>query len=169
VSLKVEVGTLLRAGDDEGLARLVAGNPRAVRHLLPRLWDEDDHVRRAAAGGLGEAAARHPDLALEVVRRLMWALNDESGTHAGRALIGLGAMGRRAPDLLAPFTSALAAMAGDQGLREELLRALGVIAAASPATVAPYLADLERAVDLSQPGERTALDALRAALTRSDS
>ena len=71
---------MLRQGDVEELERGVGENPAAVRFLQGRLWDADPEIRRLAAIALGSAAAAHPDLGREVLRRALWSLNDESNT-----------------------------------------------------------------------------------------
>jgi hypothetical protein len=164
VRLKDELRALLQSGDEVRLAAMVADDPRSVRHVVTRLWDGDNEVRDRAARALGEAAVHHPGLIREVVWRLMWALNDESATRGGPGLVGLGEIGRRAPEILAPYVPALAAMAGDEGLRAELLQALGALAASAPELVAPHVGTLERAIGEPGPDARAALASLRNAL-----
>ena len=168
MGLKDEIRALLQAGADARLAELVAGNPRAVRHVMARLWDGDTVVCVHAARALGEAALSHPGLVREVTRRLMWALNDESATRGGPGLIGLGEIGRRAPDLIRPYVPALVACARDRGLQAELMHALGALGATAPDLVVPHLAALERVMATSGAPERAALAALRAALDGSN-
>ena len=161
MGLKDEVGRLLRSGDEAALARTVAGDRRAVRLLTARLWDTDGDVRARAARGLGEAAVHHGVLIREIVRRLMWALNDESGTNGAPVLAALGEIGRHAPRILAPYVSALAALSADEGLRVDVVTALTAVAASAPGVVAPHWPALSGAVDCSRPAERAAQEALR--------
>jgi hypothetical protein len=161
VGLKEEVGDLLRSGDEVALARRMAGDPRMIRPLVARLWDGDDAVRARAARALGEAAVHHGALMRETVRRLVWALNDESATNGGPGLAALGEIGRRAPGMVGPYVRALAALVADQGLRVGVVRALTAVAASAPGLIAPEWPVLAGAVDLSRPEERAALDALR--------
>ena len=161
MGLTQEVGDLLRSGDDMALARRLAGDRRMVRPLVARLWDEDGAVRARAARALGEAAVHHGDLIRETVRRLVWALNDESGTNGGPGLAALAEIGRRAPEMVGPYVRTLAALVADQGLRVGVVRALTAVAASAPGLVAPEWPVLAGAVDMSSPVERAALDALR--------
>jgi hypothetical protein len=164
VGLKEDVRALLESGEDRLLAAAIAGDPRVARLLVPRLWDNDVRVSERAAAGLGECAVLWPEVAREIVRRLLWALNDESATNGQPALAGLGEIGRRAPLVMAPYVSALAAFADDDGLREDLLKAFAAIAEQAPHLVVPHLEALERAADRSRQGERAALEALLQAL-----
>jgi hypothetical protein len=161
--LKQEIMELLRHGRERELAEKVAADRRAVRPVLARLWDPDAQIRGGAARALGQAAAEHPDLGQEVVRRLLWALNDESATNGVYGVPALGEIGRRAPELLAPHISALASMAWDSGLRLELLAALTALAEAAPQHVAPHLATIERHLDTASADEGAAFRRLAAA------
>jgi hypothetical protein len=160
-----EVKEMLQQGQDVALAELAAANPRSLRPLLGRLWDPDRTIRTRAARAIGIAAAAHPERGLEVVRRLMWALNDESATNGVYGVPALGQIGRSAPEMLADFVPALVAMVDDAGLRLELLRALCAIAESAPRRVAVHLDRLARSVDDTQPEEREAFSRL-VALTK---
>lgn len=151
---------LLRAGRHEELQRLVVADCRTVRPLLGRLWDGDPEIRRTAAWALGELAASHPDLGTEVVRRLMWALNDESGTNGVYGLAALGEIGRRVPEVLLPFLDALSAMAWDDGLRLALIRAFSAAALGAPAAVREQLICLGPYVNRDDDEEVAALQEL---------
>jgi len=158
---------LLKRGAEHEVAELVAADRRAVRPLLSRLWDPDANIRRRAARALAEAASLHPDLGVEIVRRMLWALNDESGTNGLATLAAFGAIGRRSPTLLAPFLPMLVAMAEDSGLRGELLAALTDIAEVQPELVEPHLVGLERRLLGAPEPEQAAFAELRAVVRRS--
>jgi hypothetical protein len=130
--LKEEVMELLRQGDSDGLEQMVAETPAAVRFLQGRLWDADPEIRCRAAIALGAAAAAHPDLGRELLRRALWALNDESATNGGPMLPAIGEIGRRAPDLVTPFVGPMTSYLWDDGLRPGILGALRRIAETAP-------------------------------------
>jgi len=144
---------LLESGDVADLERLVRQDRRALRHLVGRLWDADEQVRRRAAGALGVAAEAHPDLALEVARRLVWALNDESTTNGVHGLVALGEMGHRNPTLLAPLIGPIASRVWDAGLRPAIVRAMCRIAERAPDLVWPQRELLERWRDAASSAE----------------
>jgi hypothetical protein len=160
MSLNKEVRELLQQGREDAVAELATANPRALRPLVGRLWDPDREIRLRAARAVGHAATAHPDLGVEVIRRLMWALNDESGTHGVHGIPALGEIGRRAPEMLAPYIPALVSMAMDSGLRLEVLRALTAIAEPAPQLVADHLDRLATWIDDSRPDDRQAFRGL---------
>jgi hypothetical protein len=155
-----KVMQLLRQGREDALAELAVSDRRALRPLMGRLWDPDPEIRGRAADAMGRAAGRHADLGLEMVRRLMWALNDESATNGVYGIAAIGEIGRRAPETIAPFVGPLASLAWDAGIRPEILAALGRIAEAEPGLVAGHLAGLQAFVDESREEERGAFHRL---------
>ncbi|MEX1308967.1 MAG: DVU0298 family protein [Candidatus Sulfomarinibacteraceae bacterium] len=144
---------LLRAGDEQALGALVAAEPRATRHLLGRLWDPDEAVRLRAARGIGVAAAAHPEHGIDLTRRLMWALNDESATNGLFGIAAIAEIGSCNPELIAPFVAPLASLAWDDGLRLEILRALARISETAPELVRPVVAEVGDHVDEEDPAE----------------
>jgi hypothetical protein len=168
MGLSKEVRELLQQGREEALAELAGANPRALRPLIGRLWDPDSEIRRRAARVVGRAAAAEADSGTEIIRRLMWALNDESATNGVHAIPALGEIGRRAPELLAPYVPALVSMSWDGGIRLALLEALAAVAEADPRLTAEHLAQLETEIDRSRPEERAAFRRLVAATRKGD-
>jgi hypothetical protein len=160
--LKEMVMEMLRQGDRQGLEQLVAGDPRVVRHLQGRLWDPDPGIRFHAAEALGLAAAAHPELGTELLRRALWALNDESATNGADMLPAIGEIGFCRPDLVAAFVGPMTSYLWDDGLRGGILRALCRIAEAAPELVVEVRDRLEMIGELNDPGEQACLDSLLA-------
>jgi hypothetical protein len=160
--LKEEVMELLRQGYSEGLERMVVETPAAVRFLQGRLWDLDPEIRSRAAIALGAAADAHPDLGRELLRRALWAINDESATNGGPMLPMVGEIGRRSPDLVAPFVGPMTAYLWDEGLRPEILDALRRIAETAPELIEDVRDRLLAIEDTNDSGERTLIDGLLA-------
>ena len=76
------------------LAQVLQWPPRwAISPLIACLFHGDERVRWHAVSALGavtELAETHPEAARTVVRRLMWSLNDESGSIGWGAPEALG-------------------------------------------------------------------------------
>ena len=153
---------LLRQGDSEGLERMVVDTPAAIRFLKGRLWDADRKIRSEAATALGAAAAAHPDLGRELLRQALWALNDESATNGAPMLPAIGEIGRRAPDLAAPFVGPMTAYLWDDGLRRGILEALCCMNETAPGLVEGVRDRLLAISDTDDPGERACLESLLA-------
>jgi HEAT repeat protein len=160
MGLKGRVMELLRVGDEQELGALVSQEPQATRFLLGRLWDPDDKLRRRAARGLGSAAAFHPEIGIDIVRRLMWALNDESATNGLYGIPAVAEIGFHDPKLVAPFIAPLASLSWDDGLRREIIRALTRIAEAAPEAVRPACTLIAEHVDFEDPNERQEFERL---------
>ncbi len=120
--LKEIVMEMLQRSDRQGLEELVVEQPRAIRYLQGRLWDSEERVRRNAAEALGAAAAARPELGREILRRALWALNDESAMNGAYMLPVIGEIGFRDPDLVAPFVGPMTSYLWDDGLRPGMCR-----------------------------------------------
>jgi hypothetical protein len=113
----------------EDLASIAAEDPRALRHLLALAYREEPEIRAAAAGAIGAASHDHPRLVQEIARRLVWAMNDESGTHAASAPEVLRAIAEQTPELLVPLAPDLLRLAGDPVLHDPLVEVVRLLAA----------------------------------------
>jgi hypothetical protein len=160
--LKEAVVELLERGDSDGLERMVAAEPRAVQPLQGRLWDLDPDVRRLAARALGAAAAAHPALGKELLRRAMWALNDEAATNGAPMLPMIGEIGFRAPELVAPFVAPMASYLWDENLQAGILEALARISEVAPELVVEVREQLLMIERTGDSGEQASLDRLLA-------
>jgi len=160
MGLKGRVMEYLRVGDEQALGALAAQEPRVSRFLLGRLWDPDEAVRRRAARALGVAAASYPEIGIDLTRRLMWALNDESATNGLYGIPAVAEIGFNNPKLVAPFIAPLASLSWDDGLRREIISALTRIAEAAPEAVRPVCTTVAEYVDFEDRNERRAFERL---------
>ena len=158
MGLKGRVMELLRAGDEQTLGAVAAQEPRAARFLLGRLWDPNEALRQRAARALGVAAATHSEIGIDLLRRLMWALNDESATNGLYGITAVAEIGFNDPELVAPFIAPLASLSWDDGLRREIISALTRIAEAAPEAVRPMCEHIAEYVDFEDPFERRAFE-----------
>jgi hypothetical protein len=153
MSHRKEIRKLLRQGNEEAVVELAVTHRRALRPLMGRLWDPEEEIRLRAARAIGHASEEHPDLGLEIIRQLVWALNDEAATNGVYGIPAIAEIGRRRPDVVAPFVGPLVSMSWDAGLRPELIRALTAIAESAPDLVRSHLDRLEYWVDEARPDE----------------
>jgi len=135
VSLRVQVRDLVARGETEKLGALVADEPRAIRHLVGLTYQDDEKTRAVACRAIGRASRHHPDLVQQVVRRLIWAMNDESGTNSLTAPEVVKAVAEESPELLLPLVPDLTRLAADEGLHERLAEVLRMLAEKFPGSV----------------------------------
>lgn len=151
---------LLRAGDERALNDVAVNEPQAVRFLLGRLWDPDEAIQRRAARTIGVAAASHPEIGVDLLRRFMWGINDESATNGVCGIPAIGEIGFQSPEIAAPFVAPLASVAWDDGLRLEIIRALSRIAEAAPELVKPTCGMVLEHARYEDPEEARAIQRL---------
>ncbi|HUU03423.1 MAG TPA: hypothetical protein VM425_18455 [Myxococcota bacterium] len=138
--LKETVQQAVVDGRLDDLDDIVAGNVRAVRFLLGMTYRTDATIRSTAARAIARASRYHKKAVAELVRRLVWAMNDESGANALTAPAVVRAIAEEQPDLLLPMVPDLTRLAGDEGLRKDLSAALKIVARACPGEVGNRLA-----------------------------
>jgi len=163
--MRERVVELLVQGRPDAAAALAAASRGGVRALTARLWDLDQEVRQSAAEAIGHLADLAPAKLLEVLRRFVWALNDESGTNGAATLTAMAAVARHRPAALAPFLGALVALLDDDGLRPGIVTVLDTVARTAPELLAVFRADL---IGWGDALEDNRLAALAARLQRGD-
>ncbi len=157
MGLRDVVNGLLRSGDRPGLREVVVREPRAIRHLMGRLWDTDAEVRFHAAEAIGDLAAAHPDIGRDVLRRMMWSLTDEAATNGVFVVPVLAAVAARDGALAAPFVAPVASLLWDRGLRPAIVDALERIRTEAP-QLTEHVRDVVLAhLDPADPAERACL------------
>ena len=141
MSLRARIVELVEQDRRDELAEIVADEPRAVRHLVSFTYRPETAVRATACYGMGVAARHHPEFTQQVLRRLVWAMNDESGTNALTAPEVVKAVADVRPELLVPLVPDLMRLAADEGLQEGLAAALRRIIEQCPGTVGRGIED----------------------------
>jgi hypothetical protein len=121
------------------LEELVETEPRAIRYLLGMSYHSDPEIRKTAARGIALAARHHPKLVESVVRRLIWAMNDEAATNALTAPEVLFAVANEKPEVLLPMVPDMTRLAADPGLHAGLAKTLQTIATRCPGKVGASL------------------------------
>jgi cobyrinic acid a,c-diamide synthase len=150
--LRRQVEQLVRERRFDDLDELVAENPRAVRHLLSLTYQLDDETREVAARGIALAIRHHPGLVQNVVRRLIWAMNEESGTNAQTAPTVLQAIAGEDAEFLLPVLPDLIRLAADEGLYRGLAKTLIIIKDSCPGKIGRSLGEaLNRKVSGEEP------------------
>jgi hypothetical protein len=141
VSLKARTRTAVQNGSDDELERLMSEEPGAVRHALGLTYHEEHGIRKRAARAVALASRRHPAMVQNIIRRLVWAMNEESGTHAATAPEVLQAIADENPGMLLPMLPDLVRLSADPELREGLAAALQTVSRRCPGEIGRRLAE----------------------------
>jgi hypothetical protein len=93
-ALREQIVALLEAGDFAGLTSLAAREAGVAGQLLNYLFSPGDLLHWRATEGLGYVAAARPEQVRKVINRLLWQLNEDSGSFGWGAASALGEIGR---------------------------------------------------------------------------
>ena len=126
-------------GNFEAIENIVSQEPRSIRYLLGMTYHSDEAKRRTAGKAIAIASQYHPKMVKAVVRRLIWAMNDESGTNALTAPDVLIEIARVRPEILVPAVPDMTRLATDEGLHDGLASALILVSEACPGEVGSRL------------------------------
>lgn len=128
--------------------------PRAIRHLVSMTYHPDAGIRTRACRGVALAARHHPAKVEQVVRRLVWAMNDESGTNALTVPDVILAIAQERPEVLLPFVPDLTRLSLDPGLAAGLKTALKTMKETRPGAVGGEIQDSLNARFLPEDGRK---------------
>jgi HEAT repeat protein len=150
---KAAARRLVEGFDLDGVEAWAASEPRALRVLQPLLYDRHEIVRWRAVEALGRAAAARARAGLEPVRellrRVLWLMNDESGGIAWHGPEVLGAALANVPRLCDEFGAIVASFLEEEPFRVGTRWALWRLAPARPEIVVSAVGPL--AVSLGDP------------------
>ncbi|MFC1553998.1 DVU0298 family protein [candidate division KSB1 bacterium] len=105
-------------------------NPQLIRKFFGFLYDPDKAIRNSAAKVFGIAAKYMQEESLkDLIRRMMWMLNDESGSCCWHVPYAIGEIGKEKPYIIESFIPQLEYYAKDPDatLRNGVQEALDVI------------------------------------------
>lgn len=93
-ALREQIVALLEIPDFAALAALAGRESGVVGHLAGFLFDPGELLHWRAVEGLGYVAAAQPEQARKVISRLIYQLNEDSGSFGWLAAAALGELGR---------------------------------------------------------------------------
>jgi len=100
-ALREQIVALLDAGDFAALAALADRESGVVGQLAAFLFSPGELLHWRAVEGLGYVAAAQPEQVRKVINRLLYQLNEDSGSFGWLAPAALGEIGRRHLPLVA--------------------------------------------------------------------
>jgi hypothetical protein len=112
--MQTTLTTLLHQRDYAAITRLAATNKRVLSELIALTLSQDDLIGWRAVKALGLASAivadADPEFVRGILRRLMWMMNDESGSIGWRATPAMGAIIAQRPQLFSEFITIVVTM-----------------------------------------------------------
>ena len=132
MSLKSDVRKLLLENNQEKFLAFLSRERRVVGALNRLLFDTEELVRWRAITALGWVAREDPFLLEKVVGRLMWTINDDSGSIGWSTPEALGEICANEPDLVEDFFPVVISKIKKRVFRRGVLWAAGRVALVRP-------------------------------------
>lgn len=165
---KEEGRALLMARNLDGVVRWVRSTRGAMRALHSLAFDEDELTRWRAFEAIGTVAAwkagKNPDWVRDLLRRLFWTMNDESGATGWYAPEVIGEILARVPALIGEYAGMLPHFFKEEPFERGAYRAVARCAAVNPEAFSKAAEALKEGLDDADAGIRTAALSALAAL-----
>ena len=153
-ALREQIGALLREKDFPALVAL-AGRQSGVAALLLRFtYDPGDLLHWRALEGLGRVAGAHPDQVQKLLGRLLWLLNEDSGSFGWGAAAALGEIGRHQLPLVKEIIPMFQGFLSEEFSRGPMLWGLGRLGEVHPELLAEFLPLIEASLSDPDPQVR---------------
>ncbi len=137
------VRKLLTEHEWEEIVRLALLDRRVLRILLGLLYEAEDYVHWLAIDAIGRCggrtAADNPEKTRDLIRRLLWTLNDESGGTPWGATGAIGAVIAARPDLFGGYLSMICPFHDDVNLYPEFIWSVGAVGRTRPELAGEYV------------------------------
>jgi len=155
---KAVARALLAARDQQGLWQWVRENRNPLRTLTALLYDDDRLICRRAVEALGIAAGleagRNLENARRLVRRLLWTMNDESGSICWYAPEAIGEVLVNVPPLIDEYGPLLPAFLQEEPFERGAHWAVARVASLRPDIYKDNVDRLVRSLDNPDPDIR---------------
>jgi hypothetical protein len=92
--LREKIVPLLQAGDFPALTKLASQESGVADILMQFFYNPEDLLHWRAIEGLGLVASAHPQQVGKLINRLLYLLNEDSGSNGWGAAAALGEIGR---------------------------------------------------------------------------
>lgn len=136
---KPEIKKYLQERDWESLLEQAGRDRRLVYYLFPYLYSTDELVRKRSIEALGLVCAfmaqKDKDLVRDVLRRLWWSINDESGGIGWSAAEAMAEIIKHRPEDFADYGSITVSFIDEEFLLRGVLWAAGTLARVDPTLV----------------------------------
>ncbi|MGQ9688676.1 MAG: DVU0298 family protein [Desulfobaccales bacterium] len=130
--MRQEIKALLEQGDFAGLVALAAKESLVAGILMQYLYDPHDPLHWRALEGLGHVARGHPQEVKKIITRLLWLLNEDSGSFGWGAAAALGEIGRHELSVVADIIPMFCGFLEEPFSRSSMLWGIGRLAEMHP-------------------------------------
>jgi HEAT-like repeat len=131
-SLREQITGFLREADFGDLVEVAAKDSRVGEILLQFLYNPTDLLHWRALEGLGRVAEAHPDQVRKLIVRLLWLLNEDSGSFGWGAAAALGEIGRGDISLVKEIIPMFCGLLEEEFSRTAMLWGVGRLAEVNP-------------------------------------
>ncbi len=138
-TLREQLRKLLREADYPELLALAAADRRVGEILLQFLYDPRDLLHWRALEALGRLAEAHPRRVQKLIGRLLWLLNEDSGSFGWGAAAALGEIGRRQISLVKEIIPMFMGLLTEEFSRAPMLWGIGRLAERHPSLLGEVL------------------------------
>ncbi len=105
---KDELARALKESDLELIKQELKKHPGLIRKIQRHLYNMDEDIRWGAARAFGVAAeVFEEEKTRDLLRQLVWMINEESGNNCWFAPQAIGEIGLRKPEYTEPFIDCL--------------------------------------------------------------
>jgi hypothetical protein len=153
-ALRQEVQALLKEGNFPELVSLAGRESFTTAILLQFFYDPNDPLHWRAMEGLGHVAHGHPHLVLKVISRLLWLLNEDSGSFGWGAAAALGEIGRHELPVVSDIIPMFCGFLDETFSRVPMLWGIGRMAAVHPKELHEVVPCLLACLEDSDPQTR---------------
>ena len=126
--LREKIVPLLQAGDFPALTKLAGQESGVSAILMQFFYDPGTLLYWRALEGLGLVAGSHPEQVRQLISRLLYLLNEDSGSNGWGAAAALGEIGRGRIDLVKEIIPMFVGFLEQPFSREPMLWGVGRLA-----------------------------------------
>jgi hypothetical protein len=153
-ALREQIVALLKEENFPALVELAGREPGVATTLLQFFYDPEDLLQWRALEGLGEVVETYPAQAQKIIGRLLWLLNEDSGSFGWGAAAALGEIARRQLSLVKEIVPMFYGFLEHAFSRGSMLWGLGRMGEAHPEMLAETLPLIEAALGDPDPQVR---------------
>ncbi|MHB9074603.1 MAG: DVU0298 family protein [Desulfobaccales bacterium] len=130
--MREKIVTLLKDGNFPGLQELAGQDSRVAAILMQFFYDPGDLLHWRALEGLGYVAGSHPVQVGKLINRLIYLLNEDSGSNGWGAAAALGEIGRHQVSLVKEIIPMFVGFLEEEFSQEPMLWGVGRLAEEHP-------------------------------------